>query len=114
MAMKWYICLFVLLTIENLIKSQGECTFGMTSSLQHSLDVSECKKRSIEIGYKCCLITYVSDPEDVAMCFSISNKANLTNLSLNTGLPDDFKVDCETFMFRFSLYIIVLIILVLF
>lgn len=98
------------MSIAKIIVNQGDCFIGVIDSPHNSLDGSECKKRSVEVGYKCCFLSYRSGTDNVEMCYPISKIANLEKMYINEGMPENFKVDCYACYLNPIVYILAMII----
>lgn len=110
MAIKFYFLIIIFTLLQRFSSSQEECITGTTSSIPHSLNSSQCKRRSTGIGFKCCLLSYESGDDDVSICYPIQVNADLTDIPLNEGLPENFKIDCIANIICPSLYFIALFI----
>jgi hypothetical protein len=113
MAIKIFLYLFVIISLQEIVLNQGDCFIGVLDSPHHSLDGAECKKRSAEVGYKCCFISYQIDTNNVEMCFPISKTFELENISPSQETPDNFKVDCFACVLTLYVYISAIFILTL-
>lgn len=93
-----------------MIISQGDCFIGVIDSPHISLDGFECKKRSVEVGYKCCFLSYKSGNDNVEMCYPISKIANLEEILINEEMPENLKVNCYAGDLSRIVYILAIII----